>query len=142
MPVKTSTIQAEPDIQQQLMTLKAMTKTTLVLHEAQILQLKTWGQIALGFLKSLQFKIDPEDQFVEYFGKAPKKMPAHGQRFRMLEANVRWLLGDSWELRVKSGSKVIFRSTAFVAEDDDERSSKRERDQARDRDQRAPKAGA
>jgi hypothetical protein len=127
-----SSIQAQPDVQQQLMTLKALTRTTMVVHEAQVLQLKAWGQIALGFMKNLKFRVSPEEKFVEYYGTAPgRAVPNQKRRCEVVHRNVMWLLGDDWETRVKSGSRVIFRSTATVAEPDERRTSKPERSQDR-----------
>lgn len=110
------------------MTLKALTRTTMVVHEAQVLQLKAWGQIALGFMKNLKFTVNPEERFVEYSGKAPgRAVPNQKRRCEVVHRNVMWLLGDDWETRVKSGPRVIFRSTAVAESDVERRTSKPQR---------------
>lgn len=105
-----SSIQAEASPEEQLMVLRAVTKTTEVIHEAQILQLKSWGRVAFDFMTSLEFEVDPESKFVEYRGKIKGKLPKKAtRRFEAVKRSVNWLFGDEWVTRVKVGKTVIFK---------------------------------
>jgi hypothetical protein len=86
---------------EQLMLLKELTKTTGVLHEAQVLQLKMWPYVAFQKLDKYEIAIDLDKKSVWYkmtSGSLPGDEKTKGAA--SLKKNVKALLGDDWEVIV------------------------------------------
>lgn len=107
----------------QLMALRAVTQTTGVLHEAQVLQLRYWPRIALPHSTSCEIAYfqkekdevtgaltqRPTIEFRVVLGKAkpPKDLK---KRLAGLSRSVKDLLGPDFTVRVKTGKKTIYTS--------------------------------
>jgi hypothetical protein len=103
------------DTYTQLMMLRGLTKTTGMLHEAQVLQLKHWPRIAIPHSTYSEFGFSHEKHVVEFRvktkGKAPKDLKL---RLGGLAESVRDLLGPEYTVRVKDGKKKLFESKGQV----------------------------
>ncbi len=94
---------------EQLMSLKALTKETGVLHDAQVFQLKLWPLIMTHATRS-EFTADFDFKVLifnitEIKGKEPTKFT---KRLRLLCTYAQNLLGDEWEVTVKIKGKSKF----------------------------------
>lgn len=93
----------------QLTALKGMTAGTGVLHEAQMLQLKTWGGLAFSGMGKWEANIDVDGKRVSYDIQSKKKIPKNlPGLIAALHRSVKWLLGDSWELEVSQGPNLLY----------------------------------
>lgn len=122
----------EGDRWEQLMVLRAMTETTGVLHEAQILQLRYWPLAAFPHVSSVTIAYDTgrnhdgEDsgkRVMEFRVKVdPKKRAPKNikKRFEVLDQSVKDLLGPTWTVRVKAGNKKLFESAGRIVKVKDE----------------------
>ena len=103
------------DTQGQLMILKGLTRTTGVLHEAQIIQLKYWAVFLFPKVK-FEIRIDQDTRSVEYdflfSGKSPSKL---NEKLVSLEECLQWLLGTEWLLTVLAKGKRVYRGTRKIA---------------------------
>ena len=101
---------------EQLMALKALTRTTGCLHEAQILQFKLWPFVLYPKIKvKYELQIDQDGKAVTYLLKFPGKVPASlPEQLKGLEEAVQWLVGAEWLLTVKVGSKRVFQGERRV----------------------------
>jgi hypothetical protein len=105
-------MQPPADPAHQLMVLKAATKTTGIVHEAQIFQLRMWGRLCLQHVEPPTVQVLPLDREVIYRspatlkGKVAKK--TIDARLTALNDSVKWLLGDDWSLLVEVAGNAIF----------------------------------
>jgi hypothetical protein len=111
------------EAEKQLIMLRELLGDTGALHEAQVLQLKYWGALALDFAgKSWECIVDyrevaGEDKVTKIVGKTityqinvKKKLPkklAHS--IAALDRSIHWLLGDDWALVVKMLDEVLYK---------------------------------
>lgn len=103
---------------EQLMALKALTRTTGVLHEGQILQLKIWPFLLYSQKEiSYELRVDLDRKVVEYLlqfkGKVPVKIK---DRVASLENDLHWLLGSEWLLKASANGKSVFTGTRKIDE--------------------------
>lgn len=96
--------------EQQLVFLKAQTKTTGILHEAQLLNLKQWGAIAFSGLGKWHADINPDTKKIVYVLPKPKKKNPKNLKFLVaaLQRSVTWLLGDDWGMSIKQGTNLLY----------------------------------
>jgi hypothetical protein len=101
----------------QLKVLKAMTKTTGILHHAQIVQLKYWPRVVFPHSTAAEVvyyeKTDTVKPVIEFrlvLGKKTKAPKDMKKRMSVLGGWVRELLGDEFGTKIKVGSKIIFMS--------------------------------
>lgn len=103
------------DVQKQLMMLRGLTKTTGMLHEAQVLQLKHWPRIAIPHSTYSEFAFSHEKHLVEFRIKTKGKAPGDLKlRLGGLTESVRDLLGPEYTVRIKDGKKKLFESKGKV----------------------------
>lgn len=106
--------------EKQLMTLRAVTATTGVVGEAQLLQLKLWGSLAFGHTKWTA-AVDVPGRTI-YYTLVKGKHPANLVKFiAALDRSVHWLLGDNWGLHIKEGSKKLYEGQRQVSNVNSER---------------------
>jgi hypothetical protein len=97
----------QDDPQKQLMSLRAVTAVSGVIHEAQLLQLRMWGAIAFGYTK-WEAEVSVETKTVTY-KLTKKKYPKELAAFvASLDRSVHWLFGDDWSLSVREGAKKLY----------------------------------
>jgi len=105
-------INSENDAWQKLLTLRELTKDTGGLHEAQILQLKTWPSFAFDDVQKLEFFW--EDTRIFYTISLNRARPPRRDDFLMQKAillkNVRELLGQEWTVNFTFKYKVSKKS--------------------------------
>lgn len=103
--------QTDDQLLEQLMKLKALTKETGMLHDAQVFQLKMYPLVLTHAVKSeITFKYQDEEvifNITETKGKKPKDID---KRLKLLEQYTQTLLGDNYKVKVKIKRKVIFSS--------------------------------
>lgn len=103
------------DINEQLMVLKGLTRTTGCLHEAQITQMKLWPVFLFPKIK-YEIRIDQEKKSIEYHltfaSKAPKSLQ---EKLAELDRSLQWLLGLEWQLKVSVGGKSVYKGTRSIA---------------------------
>ncbi len=106
------------NITEQLVSLKALTRATGCLHEAQLLQLRMWPYFLYPKVKiKYELRIDQDSKTVEYALKFPGKAPSDlKQKGQELEEVFQWLLGVEWLLKLSVGPKVVFKGTRRVSE--------------------------
>ena len=99
-----------------LMSLKAVTFTTGVLHEVQIDQLRLWGQLALGHAGEFKCKVDTEEKTISY-GLVTKKKTLTDKKHSfkwlakavaLLDQSIHQVLGDDWKLSIIHNKKVAY----------------------------------
>jgi hypothetical protein len=91
---------------EQLMALKALTKETGVLHDAQVFQLKLWPLVMTHATKS-EFTVDFDFKDIifnitETKGKVPTQFT---KRLKLLCKYTQNLLGEDWTVTVKLKNK-------------------------------------
>ncbi len=98
------------------MALRGLTKSTGILHEAQVLNLKYWPRIALPHSIDSVCAYDAENKIVEFRMKFGKKKPPSNLKTRMqgLSRSVKDLLGPEHSIVIKDGKKVLFKSDGIV----------------------------
>lgn len=99
------------------MTLREMTRTTGILHEAQVLQLKYWPLLAATHAKTAVPQVDVTKKICDFQIRLNKdiKPPAdYDARLQKLDEAVKWLLGGDWTVRIKIKNKIMFRSGPTV----------------------------
>lgn len=98
----------DPDLEQ-LLLLKELTKTTGMLHEAQVLQLKIYPLVLTHAIRSeFQFDFNSKEvifNLLETKGKAPKGLK---ERLELLVNYVHTLLGSEYKVIVKFKNRKIF----------------------------------
>ena len=96
--------------EEQLLTLRALTATTGVIHEAQVLQLKMWGGVAFAAYGKWEANLDGDSKTVTYTLTRKKPLPKKNAApaIAALDRSIHWLLGDDWGLKVKQSSKLIY----------------------------------
>jgi hypothetical protein len=113
----------------QLMAAKAVTETTGVVSDAQVLQLQYWGPMCIPHAEEVEFeftlpwtehekKVDGsgDDKFydervVEFRAKATSAAPKDfKKRLKLLDIAVKRLLGERFTVRTKIDGEVIFES--------------------------------
>jgi len=101
---------------EQLLVLKALTRSTGCLHEGQILQLKMWTYLLYPKVKvKYEIQIDQTLKSVKYLLSYPRKVPAGlAGKSAELEKDFHWLLGDEWLLEIVANSKRVFRGTRQI----------------------------
>jgi hypothetical protein len=112
----------DKDMWDQLMALRAITQTTGILHEAQIIQLRYWPRIAIPHSIScevayFQKEINEEGEVtqvptIEFRPVLSKAKPPKDLKKRLagLNRSVKDLLGPNFTVKVKLGKKIIFTS--------------------------------
>lgn len=103
---------------EQLAHLSGLTKTTGVLHEAQVLQLKYWPYVMAPHAKSIETVVFQEKKEVRFVLKLGKKAPPSDFQARLdaLDRSVKTMLGYDWQVVVQEDrkpcktNKTIFRS--------------------------------
>lgn len=108
----------EPDLEQ-LLLLKELTKTTGMLHEAQVLQLKLYPLVLTHAIRSeFQFNFDSKEvifNLLETKGKAPKGLRT---RLKLLVNYVHTLLGSEYKVTIKfKNRKILSRNGIKNVED-------------------------
>lgn len=100
----------DASFQEQLVLLRDLTRTTGVLHDAQVLQLKLWPLVAVPHATASEFVFNWEDKEIDFRmkvkGKAPKDLQ---KRLESLDESVKFLLGDDYLVRVRFQGKVVYR---------------------------------
>jgi hypothetical protein len=98
---------------EQLMLLRDLTEKSGALHEAQVLQLKLWPLTVFDtYANGSEFQFSWEKHEIDFYlttsskHKPPKDMDS---RLKILDTEVKNLLGDSYLVRVRVRGKVIFR---------------------------------
>ncbi len=95
---------------EQLMLLRNLTKTTGLLHDAQLLQLKMWSLVFSSHVSSCEMHIDQEKQQIDFHLKTKGRTPADFQeRCGHLVEWVQKLLGGEWLVRIKIREKLVHR---------------------------------
>lgn len=97
----------------QLGILRGLTRTTGVLHEAQVLQLKMWPRLAIPHAESTEFGWDPINRTIEFRARVARgQKPPRDlvKRLKGLDRSVKSLLGTDVVVRVKAGTSVLFTS--------------------------------
>jgi hypothetical protein len=98
----------------QLMQLRALTRMTGAIHEAQALQLKYWPLIALPHAtrSEVSFEVTEKNTrtvFIDVVTDPKVKPPKNlSRRLALLETNVKWLLGNDWRVLVNADGKRLF----------------------------------
>lgn len=105
---------------EQLMSLKALTALTGILHEAQVFQLKMWGAVVFnGYVGSGNWEAVVTDDKTVTFNLTPppkSKMPSNQKKIMEgLYRSIHWLLGDEWAVIVQSKGKTIFKGARMVS---------------------------
>ncbi len=94
----------------QLMALKALTKQTKMLHEAQVLQLKTWPLILTHAIKTqITVDFDFKDIIYNIVATKGKKPSRWAKRLKLLGTYSQALLGTEYSVTVKLKGKNIFK---------------------------------
>lgn len=105
------------DVMEQLMLLRALTSSTGVLHEAQVLQLKMWPACFFKGVKSHEFVFQWERRKLAYDIKAKGKHTHLKKRCVALEKCVHTLLGGEYQVTILlNGKKVFSGGPAIVRE--------------------------
>jgi hypothetical protein len=111
------------DWEKQLAALRALTATTGSVHDAQMFQIRMWGQLAFGYTK-WEAEIDVAGKTVIY-AVTKKKHPKDLAKFvASLDNSIHWLFGDNWGLRVKEGDKSLYEGKRQKTNVNDERKSR------------------
>lgn len=101
----------QPGKVEQFAMLRDMTARLGVLHEAQVLQLKLWPHTLIPNLNRFEILVDVQGRALEYHvqfqGRAPAKTKLKAPLAK-LEECVRWLLGETWKVRVHHGQKLLW----------------------------------
>ncbi len=100
----------------QMYQLKDLTDKTGVIHEAQIQNLRMWILIAVPNLRKYTLGMDLYDKRIEYtiqrsrWGRVVDFFRKENARSRYsnLQLGIRWLLGDTYTLRVMENKKVLY----------------------------------
>ena len=112
------------DWEQQLASLRGVTASTGIVHDAQIFQLKMYG--ATAFLHvgkgNWEAQVDIDTKTIVYKlkfkGKHPKELPA---LVAAIDRSIHWLLGDDWAVNIKQNKKIIYRGARILRDVDDNR---------------------
>lgn len=98
------------DIWEQLGLLREVTKTTGMLHSAQVMHLQAWGQIALPHAKAIDLAWGAETRVIEFRAKASKEKAPRDlkKRLKGLDESLRTLLGEDLTIVVKYGRQTIY----------------------------------
>jgi|SRR5579859_2221727 len=91
----------------QLVTLRSVTDTTGVIHEAQLQQLRFWGGIAFHGQK-WRADIDVEGRKVTYTLDKKTKDRNLPNVVAALDRSVHWLFGETWQLVVVEAGSTIY----------------------------------
>jgi hypothetical protein len=96
----------------QLVMLRDMTRHFGTIHEAQVLQLRGWPFTVDPSLEKSEARVDIEGKKVEFVwtGSTMKIDKKYQFRLKTLGSNVKFLLGDDWEITVNSNGVTIFNS--------------------------------
>jgi hypothetical protein len=97
---------AQASVRQQLQMLKAQTRMTGALHEAQVLQLKMWPMVVFDVALSTSFTWDPDEKVVAFkvdMPKGKKTLTWWKPRVEALNSWVQELLGEDWMILVSDG---------------------------------------
>jgi hypothetical protein len=100
------------DLTEQLLSLRALTRITGALHEAQILQLKLWPFVLYPKIK-YELRINQDTKTIEYLMQIKGKVE---HKFEEFEEGVQWLLGPEWLLKVSVNGKSAFKGTRRIKE--------------------------
>jgi hypothetical protein len=94
----------------QLVMLRDMTKRFGTIHEAQALQLKLWPYTVDPTLTNSKCALDMESKYIEFEWSGPpvKIEKKYQTRLKTLDSNVKFLLGDDWNVKVNRNSETIF----------------------------------
>ena len=98
---------SNPSWEQQLATLRSVTDTSGVVHEAQLQQLRFWGGVAFSPIKWTA-DIDVEGRKIIYSLAKKSKNPTLPNAVAALDNSVHWLLGESWQLIVREAGNTIY----------------------------------
>ena len=122
---------------EQIAVLRELTRTTNALHEAQVLQLKYWGQLVLdGAAKPGEWtiEVDFDERSVSYMVAKKVRFPkATPGRLVALARFVEDLLGNGWAVKVFTGKQCVFSYIIGTAEKNARREKKRPRSPGRNR---------
>lgn len=92
------------------MLLRALTESTGILHDAQVLQLKMYPLFYIEHARSAEVHVNLEDKEVDFYVKVKGKEPANfDAKCEELNKAVKWLLGPAWLVRVRIREKVVYR---------------------------------
>jgi hypothetical protein len=112
MPVSTLT---ETELLQQLQQLKGLTVRTGSLHEAQILQLQLWPQVAFPHAISHTAEVDTESKVVTFIiHSSLKKEPRGARHERSVDMLTKWVRTILWD-----DTTVFFRWTMMGGSEND-----------------------
>jgi hypothetical protein len=103
----------EKNISEALMVLRAMTRSTGVIHESQIHQLKYWPVFLMKGVKFV-LKINQDTKTLVYEMTRKQKIPKG--LYLELEKAVHWLLGPEWKTTIKMNGQKIFTGSVKIKE--------------------------
>jgi hypothetical protein len=102
------------DYTAQLVTLRDLSRRFELLHPAQELQLALWAEVCVDagydYLVENLFKAAFSTKTIHYewSGTMPKLDTKYIQRLKELHSNVRFLLGDEWNLQILFNGETIY----------------------------------
>lgn len=93
----------DPSVADQLQVLRQVTKTTGIMHDFQVLQMRCWG--GMMFDKNWELAIDIEKNLIRYTAAAQVEVPE--LLYIEVAKMAKWMLGDEWNVEVIKGKKSI-----------------------------------
>jgi hypothetical protein len=103
------------DWERQLLLLRSLTESTGIIHEAQVVQIKNWGAVALPSMNFVA-KVDVNKKTVTYSvtGKNKVSYKTIAPYVAALDRSIHWLLGDSWSTYIDLNETAIYRGKRKV----------------------------
>lgn len=104
------------DVWEQLGLLREVSKTTGILHHAQVVHLQAWGQIALPHAKAIDIAWGADLRAIEYRAKVSEDKPPKDLKKRLtgLDESIKTLLGSDIKVTVKFGRQTIYTGAGKV----------------------------
>lgn len=106
-------------IVEQLEFLKGTTAVTGIVHEAQVLQLKTWGLFIFEHVPSTRWhcEVGVDDKVVLYYLLGGAEPPSNYEDLLGgLERSVKFLFGDHWHLEVLQDNQFIYKDGKMLCQ--------------------------
>lgn len=97
----------------QLILLRDIANSAGALHDAQVRQLRIWPLALFSHVLKHEFQWDFEERrlFFRFKVHAKKKPPRNlEKRYKILDHNVKLMLGPEWSIEIKVGTKQVFAS--------------------------------
>lgn len=119
------------EIEKKLMTARALTATTGIMHDIQIQLLKNWAALGFGAWygweshidipgKTILYKLTPEGKFKPKAGEMKACVAA-------LERSIHWLLGPDWATNIDIKGKPHYRGSREVKRTNEQRKKRVEK---------------